>query len=300
MAAVRKVLVVDDDPVVGKSFDRVLTRKGYLVVTAENAAQALEKVREQNYDVVFTDIKMPGMSGIELAEQVKARTPWTPVVIVTGYGSRENQERAQAAGVSAFLNKPLSPDMIEDSAAQAIMGAPAAAAVAAAVAAAAVAPAAPAAAALAEAVSAPAATQQWLRNVALFLAAPFIGLVYAVMLPMVGMLTLAWIGSKTLRDHEPSSTTPRYARHIGTALAAPFIGLVYALVLPLAGLATMLWMGYKTLAEMASLDLARRCGLLLAAPFIGLTFAVALPFLGLGMLVWTALSALVTPSQAVQ
>ena len=292
MAAVRKVLVVDDDPVVGKSFDRVLTRKGYLVVTAENAAQALEKVREQNYDVVFTDIKMPGMSGIELAEQVKARTPWTPVVIVTGYGSRENQERAQAAGVSAFLNKPLSPDMIEDSAAQAIMGAPAAAA--------AVAPAAPAAAALAEAVSAPAATQQWLRNVALFLAAPFIGLVYAVMLPMVGMLTLAWIGSKTLRDHEPSSTTPRYARHIGTALAAPFIGLVYALVLPLAGLATMLWMGYKTLAEMASLDLARRCGLLLAAPFIGLTFAVALPFLGLGMLVWTALSALVTPSQAVQ
>ena len=300
MAAVRKVLVVDDDPVVGKSFDRVLTRKGYLVVTAENAAQALEKVREQNYDVVFTDIKMPGMSGIELAEQVKARTPWTPVVIVTGYGSRENQERAQAAGVSAFLNKPLSPDMIEDSAAQAIMGAPAAAAVAAAVAAAAVAPAAPAAAALAEAVSAPAATQQWLRNVALFLAAPFIGLVYAVMLPMVGMLTLAWIGSKTLRDHEPSSTTPRYARHIGTALAAPFIGLVYALVLPLAGLATMLWMGYKTLAEMASLDLARRCGLLLAAPFIGLTFAVALPFLGLGMLVWTALSALVTPSEAVQ
>ena len=292
MAAVRKVLVVDDDPVVGKSFDRVLTRKGYLVVTAENAAQALEKVREQNYDVVFTDIKMPGMSGIELAEQVKARTPWTPVVIVTGYGSRENQERAQAAGVSAFLNKPLSPDMIEDSAAQAIMGAPAAAA--------AVAPAAPAAAALAEAVSAPAATQQWLRNVALFLAAPFIGLVYAVMLPMVGMLTLAWIGSKTLRDHEQSSTTPRYARHIGTAVAAPFIGLVYALVLPLAGLATMLWMGYKTLAEMASLDLARRCGLLLAAPFIGLTFAVALPFLGLGMLVWTAVSALVTPSQAVQ
>ena len=293
MAAVRKVLVVDDDPVVGKSFDRVLTRKGYLVVTAENAAQALEKVREQNYDVVFTDIKMPGMSGIELAEQVKSRTPWTPVVIVTGYGSRENQERAQAAGVSAFLNKPLSPDMIEDSAAQAIMGAPAAAA-------AAVAPAAPAAAALAEAVSAPAATQQWLRNVALFLAAPFIGLVYAVMLPMVGMLTLAWIGSKTLRDHEQSSTTPRYARHIGTALAAPFIGLVYALVLPLAGLATMLWMGYKTLAAMASWDLARRCSLLLAAPFIGLAFAVALPFLGLGMLVWTALSALVTPSEAVQ
>jgi CheY-like chemotaxis protein len=60
MSALRKVLVVDDDPVVGKSFDRVLSQKGYIVVTAEDAAQALEKMREQEYDVVFTDIRMPG------------------------------------------------------------------------------------------------------------------------------------------------------------------------------------------------------------------------------------------------
>ena len=131
MSALRKVLVVDDDPVVGKSFNRVLSKdKGYVVVTAQNAAEALERMREQEYDVVFTDIKMPGMDGVELTERVKASRPWTPVVIITGYGTSANETRAKAAGVSDFMRKPLSPEMIEDSAARALQ-APALAAAAA-------------------------------------------------------------------------------------------------------------------------------------------------------------------------
>ena len=129
MNAVRKVLVVDDDPVVSKSFDRVLTRRGYLVVSAENGLEALNKVAREDYDAVFTDIKMPGMDGIEVAERMQARRPWTPVVIITGYGSAEHHARAEAAGVSGFLNKPLSPEMIEKSL-DAALAAPAPAAVA--------------------------------------------------------------------------------------------------------------------------------------------------------------------------
>ncbi len=186
MSALRKVLVVDDDPVVGKSFSRVLTQKGYAVITAESGAQALEKMREQEYDMVFTDIKMPGMSGIELTEQIKARQPWMPVVIVTGYGSTANEARARAAGVTAFLNKPLSPEMIEESVVHALHV--------------------PMAGEVGVQAQAPAqqaqpeAAQQGgkLRNIALFLVAPFIGLVYAVMLPLVGIGMLAWIGGKAL------------------------------------------------------------------------------------------------------
>ncbi len=100
MSALRKVLVVDDDAVVGKSFNRVLSKKGYVVTTVQNAHEALKQVREQSFDVVFTDIKMPGMDGVELAEQLKARQPWTPVVIITGFGTTENETRARAAGVS--------------------------------------------------------------------------------------------------------------------------------------------------------------------------------------------------------
>src|SRR5450830_2076807 len=122
MGALRKVLVVDDDAVVGKSFNRVLTRdKGYVVITAQSGAEALEKMRSQKYDLVFTDIKMPGMDGVELAERVNASQPWTPVVIITGFGTTENEVRAKAAGVTDFMRKPLSPEMIEESAAHAML-----------------------------------------------------------------------------------------------------------------------------------------------------------------------------------
>ncbi len=192
MSALRKVLVVDDDPVVGKSFNRVLSEeKGYLVVTAANAAQALEKLREQEYDVVYTDIKMPGMDGLELAEQVKAKRPWTPVVIVTGYGTTANEDRARAAGVAAFMRKPLSPEMIEASASQAlltpapVMAAPQPTSM------------------VGEAPVEPLANESKLKNVALFLAAPFIGLAYAVLLPFVGIAMLAWVGGRALLGKPP-------------------------------------------------------------------------------------------------
>jgi len=115
-----RILVVDDDPVVAKSINRVLTAKGFAVINAQNGEEALQKLKNETYDVVFTDIKMPGLSGIEVAERIKASQPWLPVVIVTGYGSRENQARADAVGVSDFLHKPLSPEMIERSASKAL------------------------------------------------------------------------------------------------------------------------------------------------------------------------------------
>jgi len=179
MSALRKVLVVDDDAVVGKSFHRVLSEnKGY-VVTVENAHEALKQMREQSFDVVFTDIKMPGMDGVELAERVKASQPWTPVVIITGYGTTENENRAKAAGVTDFVRKPLSPEMIEQSAAHALREAAPEVAL--------------------EAVQAPMEQvhveviekESRVKNIALFLAAPFIGLAYAVMLPVVGVVMLA-------------------------------------------------------------------------------------------------------------
>lgn len=191
MNALRKVLVVDDDPVVGQSFNRVLSGKGYAVITAANGEEALAKLKAEQYDLVYTDLRMPGMNGLEVAEQVKAKQPWTPVVIVTGYGSRTSEERAYAAGVSDFLNKPLSPEMIEDSAARALAHAPLPATV--------VVPPIP------EAVPAAAARKpNVLKNMLLFLVAPFVGLVYAVLLPFVGIGMLAWVALKK----EPKEAAP--------------------------------------------------------------------------------------------
>ncbi|MGD0562301.1 MAG: response regulator [Roseiarcus sp.] len=232
MDASRKVLVVDDDPVVRKSFDRVLTSKGYAVITAESGEEALRKLSQEKYDIVYTDIRMPGMSGLDVAEQVKARQPWTPVVIITGYGTEAAESRAKAAGVSSFMHKPLSPEMIEGSARDA-MAAPAAAAEA-------LAP-----PTVAEAPAAESATLgSALKNIALFFAAPFIGLAYVALLPIVGLGFLAVMAARAAAARfEVVNRVGQALKTVGMLLAAPFIGLACVVFFPFVGLAMLAWMG---------------------------------------------------------
>jgi CheY-like chemotaxis protein len=168
--ALKRILVVDDDPVVGKSFDRVLSPKGYAVIAAANGAEALARLEAENYDMVYADIKMPGMDGIEVARRIKASRPWLPVVIVTGYGTEANEKEARAIGVADFLKKPLSPETIEGSAHFAFS-------------------------AVALPAPAPAASTSlstWLMNIGLFFAAPFIGLAFILAVPFLGAGLVAW------------------------------------------------------------------------------------------------------------
>lgn len=190
MNANRHVLVIDDDAVVGRSFDRVLSDKGYEVDTALNGEEALRDIEARNYDIVFTDIRMPGMDGLEVAERIRARCPWTPIVVITGYGTEENEARASVLGVSGFVHKPLTPDMIESVTLKAVQkplltyeaaNEPVAAAK----------PAPRTGAAKAAHIA---------RNVGLFLAAPFIALGYVIALPAVGFYWLAKIGLEVYRE----------------------------------------------------------------------------------------------------
>ena len=185
MNALRKVLVVDDDPVVGRSFDRVLEGKGYAVIHASGGEEALERLAREDYDVVYTDIRMPGMSGLDVARRVKASRPWLPVVIVTGYGTEANEAEAKELGVAAFLRKPLSPEMIEDSVSELMVAAIPEAAVEA------------APSGVAE-VAAPMTAGRFAKNAALFLASPFIGLAYVVALPFFGLGLAAWTAWRAL------------------------------------------------------------------------------------------------------
>ncbi|MHC4916558.1 MAG: response regulator [Planctomycetota bacterium] len=194
-----KVLVVDDDAVVGRSFDRVLSEKGYAVSTALDGQEALNKFGGDDYDVVFTDIKMPGMDGFEVAKRIKQKCPWTPVVIVTGYGTAANEATAEVLGVSGFVRKPLTPEMIEGITLKALRDKEEATE--------------PEKATEAAAEPVPAAAEKksalrtvarFARNVALLLVAPFVGLVYAVTLPFVGLGLLAWFGARALINKSAS------------------------------------------------------------------------------------------------
>lgn len=190
MKAMKRVLVVDDDPVVRLSIDRVLTPKGYAVISVASGADALDRLKREDYDVVYTDIRMPEMDGLEVARRIRASRPWLPVLIITGYGDGENEAAARAIGVSAFLHKPLTPDTIEGSAAKAV-SAPEATWAPVAI------PAAPA----------PAAAEKrggWhdvrlaAKNIGLFFAAPFITLFYVLAGPFVLLGMIGWFAVKAL------------------------------------------------------------------------------------------------------
>jgi len=229
MTALHRVLVVDDDPAVRKSFDRVLSGKGYAVITAESGEEALRKLNEEKYDLVYSDIRMPGMSGLEVAENVKARRPWTPVVIITGYGTDVAEARAKAAGVSSFLHKPLSPEMIEGSARDVLAAASAEPVIA---------------TATAEAAEeAPAGSA--LMNVALFFVAPFIGLAYIIAFPFYGLGVLALLAGRLAAKTETVKYVAGMFKHVAMMITASFVGLAYVVLFPFIGLAMLLWLAGK-------------------------------------------------------
>lgn len=268
MPAQLKVLVVDDDPVITKSFDRVLTKKGYAVITADSGLDALKKLAAADYDVVYTDIKMPGMSGLEVAEQIRAQRPWTPVVIITGYGSEEHQKRAKAAGVAGFLHKPLSPDMIEGSALAALKTATARVTES-------PAPAAPASAGTA-------------KSVASFLA----GLAFFAAFPVVALASLAWLGLRAADKHAGIHAAGQYARNVALFLVSPFFAIFYMATMPMIGVQALIGLGRKAIGKPAVVGkvgrMARKFGLCLASPLIALAYVVVFPLVAVGALAGAA------------
>ena len=187
MNAKLQVLVIDDDAVVGRSFDRVLSEKGYDVSTALSGEEALETLDHSNFDVVFTDIKMPGMDGLEVTERIKAKCPWTPVVVITGYGTQANEVRASVLGASGFVRKPLTPEIIESITLKAVNDSAANEDVIEEV------------EALVEVetvaeVVVPKAKNSVAKNIGLFFASPFIALGYVIALPFVGMYMFVKLG----------------------------------------------------------------------------------------------------------
>ena len=111
-----RVLVVDDAPDVTEMLALMITYAGYEVATAFSAAEALDAARAHRFDAVISDIGMPGMSGYQLAEALRATPGYesTPLIAVTGFSMYDSRDRALDAGFDDFLNKPINPSALID------------------------------------------------------------------------------------------------------------------------------------------------------------------------------------------
>jgi len=112
MVAKMNIMIVDDEKIVRESLFHWFSKIGHHVEKASSGFEALEKLEKSPFDVLFVDIKMPTMNGIELLEKVKAEYPETIVIIITAYGSIESAVQAMKLGASDYLLKPFKPDYL--------------------------------------------------------------------------------------------------------------------------------------------------------------------------------------------
>ncbi|HJW73710.1 MAG TPA: sigma-54 dependent transcriptional regulator [Geothrix sp.] len=110
MATPLRVLVVDDDPGMRDGMALSLKRAGFFAEQARGGEEALRMVRPGAYDAVVTDLRMPGIDGLQLTARLKAVDPSLPVLLITAFGSLESAREAMRLGAFDFLSKPFSPE----------------------------------------------------------------------------------------------------------------------------------------------------------------------------------------------
>lgn len=108
-----EIIVIDDEPVIGKSCRRILERAGHAVETTTNSIQALERIRQETFDVAIVDLKMPEIDGLELLQRIKQEHPEIMVIMITAYSTVDTAVKAIKMGAFDYVPKPFTPDELE-------------------------------------------------------------------------------------------------------------------------------------------------------------------------------------------
>src|SRR5438067_3977923 len=102
-----KILVVEDDPDIRKILELYLGEKGFRVKMADGAPRALELLAEEPFDLILSDVRMPGMSGLDLLRHVKEQDPEIQLVLMSAYSSVKDAAQANQLGSGEYVEKPI-------------------------------------------------------------------------------------------------------------------------------------------------------------------------------------------------
>ena len=108
-----KILIVDDEAIVRDFISEVLIRMGHAPLAADSGETAIKHLERTEFDVVITDFKMPGISGIEVLKRTLDLCPDCRVIIITAFGTIEHAVEAMKMGAHDYITKPISPDHLE-------------------------------------------------------------------------------------------------------------------------------------------------------------------------------------------
>ena len=109
-----RILIVDDDKLVRWSLIEVLNQNGYEAISTETGEEAINKIEDVKFDLVITDLRLPGIGGFEVLNRVKEINSSTKVIVITGYGSENVANEARAKGAELFVTKPFEINRIRE------------------------------------------------------------------------------------------------------------------------------------------------------------------------------------------
>jgi CheY-like chemotaxis protein len=239
MSNPNKILIVGDDPAERERFEKEVSGKGHTVTTVASGEDALWQASNDRYDAIITSVKLRGISGLEVAEEIQAGRLRVPVIIIADAGAEGALKQAAAAGVAAeILRRPLPPGLLAETTDRVLRSAK------------------PDAAPQPQAAG---ASQQTmirfalrLRDIVLFLLAPVIGLVYLLTLPIIGLGLLTWFAFKSRGPAPEKAAPPQQAmagpgilKTVGMILAVGISGVAYAVITPILGIGLILWAGFQ-------------------------------------------------------
>jgi len=107
-----RLLIIDDEAVIRDGLKRILEREAFVVETCASGYGGIEILQKRDFDLIITDLKMPGMSGIEVLKSVRTLQPHTPVMLITGYASVDTAVEAMKNGAADYISKPFTPDLL--------------------------------------------------------------------------------------------------------------------------------------------------------------------------------------------
>ena len=246
MGSARRILLVDEDPAVRKIFEQVFSARAIAVIAVASGEEALWQLGNGAYDAVFGDLVLRGMSGLEMAEEIRASRPGLPVVIIAGRGAESAQDRA-AAGVSEFLRMPLSAEELAKAADRVLQAAESLAA-------------SQPRAQQPAAAQATTGSESRLKDVVLFLSAPLIALAYVLAFPVIGLGMLVFSAfekkPQAPEDAEPlplaAPAKPSLLKAVGMMLAMAVVGVFYGLLAPIMGIVLVLWFGLEAWGKLGA------------------------------------------------
>lgn len=111
----KKILVIDDEDLITKSLQRLLSKEGYDTTVVKNGKEALGEVKKTDFDLIVSDVRMPELDGIETVIQIrgylqKAKKKAIPELLITGYADIDKYEKAQQLKVADYIYKPFETD----------------------------------------------------------------------------------------------------------------------------------------------------------------------------------------------